>query len=109
MPSLKALWLAHAPTSDGWAWPPTVFDEGGLYRIVAQLQVLRQLHTLLLRKELRETGAGQAMEAAWTKHNVARTSQLAKITVEIRLAGAVAPIKGMGIMATGMFQPTSSR
>jgi len=46
---------------------------------------------------------------SFSKHDVDRTSQLAKITVEIRLAGAVAPIRGMGITATGMFQPASSR
>jgi hypothetical protein len=40
---------------------------------------------------------------------MASTSQLAVKTVEMILAGPVAPISGIGIIATGMSQPAISR
>ena len=40
--------------------------------------------------------------AACTRHSMASTSQLPNTVVEIRLPGAVAPISGIGMTATGM-------
>ena len=43
--------------------------------------------------------------AAWTRQSVPSTSQLAVSSVPSRLPGAVAPMSGMGMTATGMSQP----
>jgi hypothetical protein len=46
---------------------------------------------------------------ACSKQIIANTSQSPCTNVEIIVPGAVAPINGMGMMCTGMFQPFRAR